>query len=172
MSPDQQLIAQILHQGQVQKPQSGSNHVSNPAAKLVSSRPHSPCRRVDVDVDFDYKGWNGIRQSVSHESIMDPSQSVFPVFSPNENLSESWSGNTLFSGLSKSWRSHSPHRSGGNFLQVPDKNPNLSPQLLTGRGDGCCRQNLSSSMNDLANASADSNPNLFDRRPFSSCSSE
>ncbi|XP_035465263.2 TRAF2 and NCK interacting kinase a isoform X3 [Scophthalmus maximus] len=38
MSPDQQLIAQILHQGQVQKPQSGSNHVSNPAAKLVEER--------------------------------------------------------------------------------------------------------------------------------------
>uniref|UniRef100_A0A8C3B5E1 non-specific serine/threonine protein kinase n=1 Tax=Cyclopterus lumpus TaxID=8103 RepID=A0A8C3B5E1_CYCLU len=75
--PDLQFKALQPHPqspGPAQAPQSGSNRVSSPAVKLVSgshcgrSHSHSPRRRIDVDVEPEYRCWM-VRSAVSCESI-------------------------------------------------------------------------------------------------------
>ncbi|KAK9533924.1 hypothetical protein VZT92_009012 [Zoarces viviparus] len=125
MPPDLQFARQHHPQspGQVQGPQSGSNTVSIPAVKLVSdsrrSRSHSPCGRIDVDIEPQFKdGW---MRSVSSERLSSPSELEVPT----DFLSQSFPYNALYSSSPRYRHSSSP--ASNSSLQVPDNNSFLSP---------------------------------------------
>lgn len=128
MSTDPQVKALPPHPyspRQVQKPQSGSNPTSIAAVKLVSGRPrgrsHSPCYRIDVDIEPEYQGeWRkGMRPAISHESLMVSLDWEATAFNPADPLSQSFPDSALQSALS---RHNLTVSNGGNFLQVPDNN--------------------------------------------------
>lgn len=138
MSPDPQFKAlqpQPQPPGQIQAPHPGSNPLSILGVKPVSvsrrNRSHSPCGRIDVDIEPEYQGgWR--RRSTS--------------MVPND-LSQSFPCNALHSLSPRSRSSFSP--ASNSFLKVPDNNSLLPP---------CAGTQLkgSSSMFDLtASAPAD-----------------
>lgn len=164
--------------GQVQKSQSGSITVPNPAAKLVSARSrgrsHSPCCRIDVDIEPEYNsGWSkGMRPALSSECLMVPSDWEVTEFDLNDPLSQSFPVSTLQSALSNSY---SPASNSSSFLQVPDENMfsppfsrNISGRYMLNAIKG------SSSMSDLsASAPADIlSQNLAECKLMNSHSSE
>lgn len=113
--------------GQVQKPQPGSNLVSNRADELVSGRPrgrsHSPCCRVDVD-PLDQGQWcNGMRQATSSESLMVSSGWEDTPSDCPDPLSRSFPEGLLRSILPRD-NSCNPSRSYSNsdLLSPPDHN--------------------------------------------------
>lgn len=127
MSPDLQLKglqARPQSPGQVQKPQSGSNHVSSPAVTLVSAparrRSYSPCCRIDVDIEPSHKDvWQkDLRAAVSHESIFVPSDSEATGVDATNPFSQSYPENAFRSALPRRG-SYSPTFNSGNLLQVP-----------------------------------------------------
>lgn len=129
LSADPQLKALQPHPQsprQVQTPQSGSNPVSIPGVKLVSHRPcgrsHSPCCRIDVDVEPEHQGgWqNGMRAAVSHESFMVPSDGEVTAFDPTDFHSQFFPDGALHSALPR--HSYSPVSNDGSCLRVPDNN--------------------------------------------------
>lgn len=152
MSTDPQLKALQPHPQsprQVQKPQPGSNPAFNPAVRLVSGRPrgrsHSPCCRIDVDIEPEYwGGWQkGMRPAISHESLMVPSDWEVTACDPTDPLSRSYPD----SALSRQRNSYSPVSSG--FLQVPDNNHLHFPALDKDRR-GRNAERGSTSMCDLS----------------------
>lgn len=169
--------------GQVQKPQSGPNPVSNPVVKLVSGYPrarsHSPRCRIDVEIEpEDQGGWQkGMRPAVSHESFMVPSDWKVTTFDPAVPLSQSFPDSALHSALPRQRNSYSPASNRGNFLQVPDNNHCLFPTSDPNRRGWIGGHNAvrgSSSMSDLsASAPADIlKYNLAEVRKMSSQSSQ
>lgn len=131
LSADPQLKAhqsQPQSPGQAQKPQSGSNHVPIPAIKLVSdrtySRSHSPCYRIDVDVEPDFQGgWRKeMRPALSHESLMVPSDWDVTPCDFIDPLSQSLPGNALHSALQRGRNTYSPVSNSCNLLKLPDNN--------------------------------------------------
>ncbi|XP_069392034.1 TRAF2 and NCK interacting kinase a isoform X17 [Paralichthys olivaceus] len=160
LSPDQHFKALPLHlqaQGQIQILQSGSKHVSDPAVKPVSrftrARSHSPCLRVDVDIEPNDQKLEGGRLAVSLTNIHNlniPSENKFPVFSSDESLSESWPESTFCSSPLRQNNSLSPDSNWGNLL-APDYSPRFSP---TSPRDGGARKRSSSSMSDLSPSEA------------------
>lgn len=126
--PNQAAIQDLLspepHLMDTPQVQCGPIHVSTPAHKLVNARPrgrsHSPCRRIDVDVEPEYRsGWSrGIRPAVSSECLMVTSDSEVTEFD---------SADTLQSALHRCRSSFSPVSTNGNFLQVPNEKQLFSP---------------------------------------------
>lgn len=113
---------------QVQKPPLGSNPAFTPAVRLVSYRPrnksHSPCRRVDVDIEPEYQeGWQkGMRAAISHETLLVPPYWEITPCDADDPLSQSYPGIALKCALARQRNSHSPVSGSGNFLQVPENN--------------------------------------------------
>ena len=160
MCPDPQLKAlQPYPQSprQVQEPRSGSNAISIPAVKLVSDRPrcrsHSPCNRIDVDIEPEYQGgWQrGMRPAVSAGNLMVPSDQMVTSFDTTDPLSQSFPDGALYSALPRQRNSYSPASNKGNFLQVPDKNNFCFPTSdMDRRGDRGWQNARCSSMIDLS----------------------
>lgn len=148
MSQDSQLKAHphVICPGQVQNPTS-----SKPVALLVSSyrrgRSHSPCNRIDVDIEPENLGeWHKpLRQSVSHDGLTMPLDSE--EFDQTDFLSQSFPVNALSSALRNKRTSYSPAPSSSNLLQVPDNNHllfhtsdmewNLGPHAIRGSSSMC-----------------------------------
>lgn len=103
---------------------------SEPASAPVSTRPRcrsvSPCRRLDVDVDEPWVGWQrGLHSAASHQNIAAAAHSdVFGLVDP---LSRSFPDQALQSALSRC--SHP-----GSLLEVPDGRCFPSPALGSRRG--------------------------------------
>lgn len=181
MSPDPQAKALQAHPqspGLVQKPQSGPIPVANPVVKLVSPRPrarsHSPSYRIEVDVEPEYQGgWQkAMRPTVSHNSLMVPSEWESKPFNSTDLLSQSFPDNFLSTAQSRQRHSYSPASNCGNLLQVPDNNHFPFNGGRRGEGWGRREVNGSSSMCDLsASAPADMLRHIMGR-PTGSRSSE
>lgn len=154
MSQESQLKARPhpISPGQIQNPTP-----SKPASLMVSAhrrgRSHSPCNRIDVDIElYNPGGWHkSLRQSVSHDSLTMHLDSK--AVDQTDLLSQSFPANVLCSALSKHRNSYSPAPSSSNLLQVPDNNHLLFPLSDRGMNSETWRQHAirgSSSMGDLS----------------------
>lgn len=150
MSQDSQLKARPhpISPGQIQNPAP-----SKPMALLVSAhrrgRSHSPCNRIDVDIELDNPG--GWHKSLSHDSLTMSLDSE--AVDQTDLLSQSFPANALCSALSKHRNSYSPAPSSSNLLQVPDNNHLLFPLSDRGMNSETWGQHAirgSSSMCDLS----------------------
>lgn len=154
MSQESQLKARPhpISPGQTQNPTP-----SKPVSLMVSAhrrgRSHSPCNRIDVDIElYNPGGWHkSLRQSVSHDSLTMHLDSK--AVDQTDLLSQSFPANALCSALSKHRNSYSPAPSSSNLLQVPDNNHLLSPLSDRGMTSETWREHAirgSSSMCDLS----------------------
>ena len=161
MPPDLQLKAPQPHPqspGQVQTPKSGSNHVANPAVKLVSGRQrcrsHSPCRRIDVEIEPSYeeRQWKDVRQAISSDNLMVPSDWDVTAFDPVDTFSCSLPENAFHLALPRQRNSYSSASDSGNLLQVPDNSH--FPRSCTHSCDGSWQLAIRGSFNSMCNLSA------------------
>lgn len=136
VSPDSKLKAPQAYpqsQGEVQRPQSGSISLSIPAINLVSPRvrasSHSPCRRIEVDIEEECQGGlqKGMRSAISQECLMLPSDLEVTAFDETDFLSQSFpAGQINLARARQRGNFFSPASGSGNFLPIPD-NHVLSP---------------------------------------------
>lgn len=148
--PTSQFQVPESHLGQVQVFQSESKQSPMPVVKPVSlhSRPksHSPCRRIDVDVEPEYRtNWSsGLKPSLSHNNIFLRADSE--SFEESDPLSKSYPANGQYINLPRQRNSYSPASSSGNILRVPSNNHLLSPPSLMYGGDiGVNKKSIKSS---------------------------
>ena len=148
----------------VQSPQSGSMSALKVVSRHPRSKSHSPCYRIDVDIESESQG-RGLKQSrlgCSHTNLLVPPWELSHG-QTDRSFSCSFPVNSLEYAIERCKFSYSPHAN--NLIKVPDDNHLLSPPLYSDREGGNRRQGVRpcSSMSDL-NASA---PAVVMRQNFS-----
>uniref|UniRef100_A0A3P9LG56 non-specific serine/threonine protein kinase n=1 Tax=Oryzias latipes TaxID=8090 RepID=A0A3P9LG56_ORYLA len=155
--PTSQLQLPETHLGQVQAFQSESKPmpVVQPVSVHSLTKSHSPSRRIDVDIEPEYKtDWSSeLKLSLSHNNIFVRADSE--SFDKSDPLSQSYPSCGLVFGPPRQRNSYSPPSGIGNIFQAPSNNNLLSPPTIMYGGDMGVKKNQirqSNSMCDLTDS--------------------